>query len=92
MARVILACGTIKRELNMVIDRIGCSDPVIWLEAGDHNQPKKRRRAIEMALEDCCQYDTVILAMSFCGNALVGLNSGNKTVLQRPTTPSVLHL
>lgn len=81
MARIIIACATLKRELNMAMDRIGCSDPVIWLEPGDHNQPRKRREAIVKALESCAQYDTVILAMSFCGNSLVGLKSGAKSLL-----------
>ena len=81
MARIIIARATLKRELNMAMDRIGCSDPVIWLEAGDHNQPRKRREAIVKALESCAQYDTVILAMSFCGNSLVGLKSGAKSLL-----------
>lgn len=81
MARVIIACATLKRELNTLLEKLSCSDPVIWLEAGDHNQPRKRRQAIEAALEGCGQYDRVLLAMSFCGGALTGLNSGEKTLL-----------
>ena len=81
MARVILACETLKNELNMVMDKLGCEDPVIWLKAGDHNIPQKRREAIEAALRACSQYDTVLLAMSFCGGALTGLESGHQTLL-----------
>ncbi len=81
MARVILACATLKRELNTVMEKLRCTDPVIWLEAGDHNQPLKRKMAIEAALESCPEYDTVILAMSFCGGALTGVDSGDKTLL-----------
>lgn len=81
MARIIIACATLKRELNTVLEKNGCTDPVIWLEAGDHNQSAKRREAVAAALAQCPQYDTAILAMSFCGGALSGLNSGEKTLL-----------
>lgn len=81
MARIIIACATLKRELNTVLEKNGCTDPVIWLEAGDHNQSAKRREAVAAALAQCSQYDTVILAMSFCGGALSGLNSGEKKLL-----------
>lgn len=81
MARVILACATLKRELNMAMQKLNCNDPIIWLSAGDHNQPRKRRESIEQALRSCSGYDTVILAMTFCGNALVGLSSCDHTLL-----------
>lgn len=65
----------------MLMETHGCTDPVLWLEAGDHNRPQKRRDAIETALDACSQYDTVVLAMSFCGNILTGLNSREYTLL-----------
>ena len=68
MARMIIACATLKQELNMLMEKHRCDDPVLWLEAGDHNRPQKRREAIEAALETCSQYDTIVLAMTFCGN------------------------
>ena len=81
MARMIIACATLKQELNMLMEKHRCDDPVLWLEAGDHNRPQKRREAIEAALETCSQYDTIVLAMTFCGNILTGLNSREHTLL-----------
>lgn len=81
MGRVIIACRTLQRELNHVMKKLNCSDPVIWLEAGGHNVAEKRREEISHALSQCEEYDTVILAMSFCGSCLLGLNSGNHTLL-----------
>lgn len=81
MARMIIACATLKQELNMLMEAHGCADPIVWLEAGEHNRSQKRREAIEAALETCSQYDTVVLAMSFCGNILTGINSREHTLL-----------
>lgn len=81
MNRIIIACGTLHRELSEVMELCGCTDPVIWLTAGAHNVPQKRQEEIRKALEKCGDYDTVLLAMSFCGNALVGMESGEHTLV-----------
>lgn len=81
MGRVIIACRTLQRELNQVMNKLSCTDPVIWLEAGGHNVPEKRREEISHVLSQCEENNTVILAMSFCGNCLLGLDSGNHTLL-----------
>ena len=81
MGTLILACRTLARELYHAMERHKCTYPVIWLEAGDHNVPAKRRNAIANALAQYPEYDTVLLAMSFCGGALTGLDSGNHTLV-----------
>lgn len=81
MGRIIIACRTLQRELNKVMQKLGCRDPVIWLEAGGHNVPETRQKAIAQALSDCSGHETVILVMSLCGSSLLGLNSGEHTLL-----------
>jgi hypothetical protein len=76
MSRIIIACGTLRRELQESMEKNDCHDPVIWLKAGAHNVPKARLSEIKSALEKCEGYDTVLLCMTFCGNSLMGLNSG----------------
>lgn len=81
MARLILACRTLERELNTVMEKLHCMDPVIWLAPGEHNVPAKRRIAIENVLSEADGYDEVVLVMSFCGGSVIGLNSGRKRLL-----------
>lgn len=81
VARVIIACSTLKRELNQLMEKLHCTDRVIWLEAGEHNLPQKRREALESAISSCGERDTVLLAMSLCGSTLIGLESGTRTFL-----------
>lgn len=81
MSRVIIACATLRQELLEAMDACHCSDPILWLRAGAHNVPKARLAEIREALNQCDGFDTVLLCMTFCGNSLVGLNSGAHTLV-----------
>lgn len=80
MNRCIIACRTLERELNTVMKKLNCNDPVIWLDAGDHNVPSKRRQAVQDAIAHC-DSDIILLAMSLCGGAMVSVESGDHTLL-----------
>lgn len=71
----IIACKTIEKELLAAMTQVGCQYPVLWLESGLHNWPDKLRGCIQALLNDCRDADTVLLAMSLCGNAVVGLKT-----------------
>lgn len=73
----ILACKTIEREVLGVRELLGCGWPVDWLEAGLHNWPGRLREAVQGKLDGYRDVDTVALAMSLCGNAVVGLETGD---------------
>ena len=75
MNTVIIACQTIEKELMTSMKQTGCHFPVLWLESGLHNWPDKLRNRIQELLDGCQEYDTVLLAMSFCGNSVVGLKT-----------------
>jgi len=77
MKTCIIACRTLEKELLAAMANTGCTYPIFWLEAGGHNLPDKRRREIQNALDCCTAYDTVLLAMSLCGNLVAGLKSRN---------------
>jgi len=72
---IIISCETIRRELEVAMERTNCHYPVLWLESGLHNVPKKLNTAIQTYLDDLQGYNTVLLAMSLCGNSVIGLRS-----------------
>lgn len=74
---VLVACKTLEQELLAAMAQTGCRYPILWLEAGLHNWPDKLRARIQALLDSCTGYDTVLLAMSFCGNSVVGLQAHN---------------
>ena len=75
MKTVIIACKTMEKELLAAMSRIPCSCEVRWLEAGMHNQPKKLNEQLQALLDACSEFDTVLLCMSLCGNAVAGLRT-----------------
>ena len=75
MKTVIIACRTLEKELLAAMANTGCSYPIRWLSAGDHNVPEKRRAQIQQALDACADRDTVLLAMSLCGGAAADLTT-----------------
>lgn len=77
MSTRILSCKTIEPELTAAMARAGCAQEVRWLESGLHNVPRKLNRRLQELLDQCGDADTVLLAMSFCGNSIVGLRTGN---------------
>ena len=76
MARAVIACRTIEHELRAAMCACRCCDEVIWLESGLHDVPAKLHGVLQDALDGCTGFDTVLLAMGFCGNSVLGLRSG----------------
>lgn len=75
MNAVIISCKTIENELCAAMKQVNCDYPVFWLEPGLHNWPDKLRQRIQELLDTCEGYNTVLLAMGFCGNAVAGLRT-----------------
>ncbi len=81
MSRIIIACSTLKNELLEAMARCCCTDSVLWLPAGAHNNAAKRANQIQSALGKCKDCDTVLLCMTFCGDSLMGIHSAGHTLV-----------
>lgn len=79
MKKTVIACRTLERELTKAMD--GQKWDVRWLESGLHNTPKVLTKRLQETLDSCEGSDLVLLAMGFCGNAVVGLRSGNFSLI-----------
>ncbi len=73
----IISCKTIEPELRHAMEQVGCGYDVRWLESGLHNVPQKLNMRLQQELDQCEDCDTVLLAMSFCGNSVVGVRTGD---------------
>ena len=71
---VVIACETLKNELNLAMEQTGCEYPVIWIESGLHESPDKLRAHLQ-AVIDNLEPGTALLAFGFCGNSMVGLKT-----------------
>jgi len=84
MKTAVIACRTLEKELLAAMKHTGCTYDILWLPAGEHNIPQRRREQIQQALDDCKDCDTILLAMSLCGGAASDLAaSGPQTVIPR---------
>lgn len=77
MGTVILACNTIANELNLAVKETGSVHPIFWIESGLHNYPKALKDQLQNQLDKFQNVDCVLLAFGFCGNAVLGLDTGN---------------
>lgn len=77
MSTIVIACKTLKNELEAAMSACGSSSEVLWIESGLHDVPKKLHVAVQECLDQCTACSTVLLAMGYCGNAVAGIHTHN---------------
>lgn len=75
MGTVVLACQTIKDELNLAVKETGVSHPIFFVESGLHNFPDSLRRRIQEEINRIDNVDTILMGFGYCGNSLIGIKS-----------------
>lgn len=81
MNTVIIACNTIRDELQKAVCETDCPHEVRWVESGLHLVPDSLRRRLQEELDRANGVDRVLLAFGLCGNSVVGLASGPYTLI-----------
>jgi hypothetical protein len=76
MKTVILACNTIRDELEKAARETNCPHGFVWVESGLHLVTDSLRRRLQEELDKIGGVNRVLLAFGFCGNAVAGLKSG----------------
>jgi hypothetical protein len=78
----VLACETLRPEIEMVMKETGAELPVYWIESGQHDFTDRLRESIQDALAEIpAEYGTVLLVFGFCGNAMVGVVPGERRLV-----------
>jgi hypothetical protein len=72
---IILACNTIRDELEKAALAADCHHPFIWIESGLHLVPDALRKRVQQELDGISGVERVLLGFGFCGNAVVGLDT-----------------
>jgi hypothetical protein len=74
----IIACGTLKPELEAVMQKRHCDYPVIWIDAGKHAWSDKLHTLVQEAIDGVSpSFKTILLLFGFCGNAMVDIEARN---------------
>lgn len=74
---VMIACATLRTEIEHVMAKRGITRRVVWLENQLHNVPTKLKSELQGALDDVRDADRVLLGYGNCGNVVQGLESGD---------------
>lgn len=75
MQTIILACQTMKDELQLAMQESGINYPVIYLESGLHNSPEMLRQKVQEQVNALDNADIILMAFGCCGKGLVGIKS-----------------
>lgn len=81
----VLACRTIKGELELALKRTGKGYDVYWVESNLHNWPDKLNESIQQELDRLHSYGRVLLGFCVCGNSVLGLQSRSFEIIMPKT-------
>ncbi|MCL2137212.1 MAG: DUF1638 domain-containing protein [Coriobacteriia bacterium] len=77
IATVVLSCETLRDELGYAMKATGLEYDVIYVKPVLHNNPDTMRSVLQAQIDALTEIDSLLMAFSACGNALVGLRSRN---------------
>jgi hypothetical protein len=77
MLKTVVACETIRDELEHALADTGGDVQVRWIESGLHNFPDLLRARLQETLDSLEGCDRVLMAFGRCGNAFDDLRSGD---------------
>ena len=77
MKTAVLACNTIRDEIEKAALDTECTYRFTWIESGLHLVTDSLRRRLQEELDGMNGAERVLLAFGFCGGALSGLKTGN---------------
>ena len=81
MKTTVIACKTLEDEVNQALSNTGINYTVKWIESGLHNYPEKLNESLQSAIDEVTESEYILLIFGLCGNALLGLNSPNTTMV-----------
>ena len=81
LGTIIVACQTIRDEVNLAIKETGVNYPVLWIESGLHNFPDRLGQKIQEEIDKIDNVETILLAFGYCGNSILGINSSRAQLI-----------
>ncbi|WKY47327.1 DUF1638 domain-containing protein [Eubacteriaceae bacterium ES3] len=76
MKRLLIACETLKDEVELAIKNTGQEVEVVWMSNLLHDSPERLSSALQEEIDAVEEdYDQLLFAYGNCGNGLLGLKS-----------------
>lgn len=77
MKTAILACKTLRYEIEHAMGITGCRHPAYYIDSGLHNYPALLKDRIQQQLDGMNDFEHIILVFGRCGGALTGIKTGD---------------
>lgn len=81
MNNLLIACETIKDEITKAIDKVECTNDIVWMNASLHNEPNQLRSELQKVIDSHIGYDNILLGYGNCGNSIVGLKATHSSMV-----------
>lgn len=72
---VVLACATIRDELDLIHWELACPYPIVWVTENRHDAPDRLRQILQRHLNELAGYERVLMSFGICGQATLGLQT-----------------
>ncbi|MDD3307220.1 MAG: DUF1638 domain-containing protein [Acetobacterium sp.] len=82
MKRLLIACETIRDEVEMALQRTNAKLEIVWMSNLLHDSPERLKKALQEEIDKAEEgYDQLLFAYGNCGNGLLGLKSEKATLI-----------
>jgi hypothetical protein len=82
MKRLLIACETIRDEVEMALKKQGIELETVWMPNTLHDSPERLRGALQEEINKAeAAYDELLFAYGNCGNGLLDLQSEKATMI-----------
>lgn len=82
MKRLLIACETIRDEVEMALQHTGVKLETIWMSNLLHDSPERLKTALQEEIDKAeDNYNELLFAYGNCGNGLLGLKSETATMI-----------
>ncbi|MBQ1252029.1 MAG: DUF1638 domain-containing protein, partial [Firmicutes bacterium] len=72
---MMIACRNIEDEIDAAMKEAGTDFPVLYLQSGTHDRPKRMNQVLQGLIDSLTDIDYLLLPMGRCGNSTLGLHS-----------------
>lgn len=80
----ILACRTIRDELQLAMKETGINYPVVYVDSGSYPGRESLHRSIQAEVDKINNADVILMVLGYCGNSLMEVKSSScKIVIPR---------
>lgn len=77
---LIIGCRTLENELTKAMELCKKDYDIRWIDARLHNVKENLNAALQSILDSAKDYDRILMATGFCGNAITGLRTSSVPV------------